>query len=108
MFGASFAVGWTPCVGAILGGILTLAAVLPVDAFALLVAYSLGLGIPFLVAGFFAGRLSGFIKRSEKWIKYTSYIAGVLLVIIGILVFTNTLQILSNFFFFSIPGFEGL
>src|SRR3989338_3943206 len=47
IFGAAFAVGWTPCVGAVLGGILTLAIVHPGSAFGLLVAYSLGLGIPF-------------------------------------------------------------
>src|SRR3989338_7734848 len=72
VFGAAFAAGWTPCVGAVLGGILGLAASAPGSAFALLLSYSLGLGIPFLIVGVFAGQAqksfasgqaSGFIAR---------------------------------------------
>src|SRR3989344_3877984 len=54
MFGAAFAVGWTPCIGAVLGSILALAASMPGKSFGLLFAYSLGLGIPFLLVGLFA------------------------------------------------------
>ena len=53
VFGLAFAVGWTPCVGPILGTILTLAATTPSIAFNLLLAYSLGLGIPFILIGVF-------------------------------------------------------
>ncbi|MBI4175951.1 MAG: cytochrome C biogenesis protein [Candidatus Aenigmarchaeota archaeon] len=98
VFGAAFAVGWTPCVGAILGGILTLAITQPGIAFYLLIAYAIGLGIPFLIAGAFTGRMSGFIKRSEKFMKYFGVISGILLIIIGIMVFTNTLNIVASFF----------
>lgn len=55
VFGAAFALGWTPCVGAALGAILGLAILAPAKAFVLLVAYAVGLGIPFLLMGFFAG-----------------------------------------------------
>ncbi|MEK6808896.1 MAG: cytochrome c biogenesis protein CcdA, partial [Nanoarchaeota archaeon] len=53
VFGSAFAVGWTPCVGAVLGTILTLAITSPSNAFVLLLVYSLGLGIPFLLVGLF-------------------------------------------------------
>ena len=58
VFGSAFAVGWTPCVGAILGGILTLAVSNPASAFPLLLSYSLGLGIPFLIVGLFTNSAS--------------------------------------------------
>ena len=55
VFGAAFAAGWTPCVGAVLGTILGLAVTAPASAFLFLLAYSLGLGLPFLVVGAIAG-----------------------------------------------------
>ena len=56
VFGAAFAVGWTPCVSAALGAILTLATVSAGSAFLLLFAYTLGIGIPFLLVGFFTSQ----------------------------------------------------
>ena len=70
IFGAAFAVGWTPCVGAVLGAILTLAVVQPGTAFFLMMAYSLGLGIPFLLVGLFTSQAQQLINRAGKWIKY--------------------------------------
>ena len=96
VFGAAFAAGWTPCVGAVLGGILGLAAAAPGSALALLFTYSLGLGLPFLVVGLFASRASAFIARSAHWLKYVSVACGVLLILIGILAFTQNLQIIAN------------
>ena len=66
LFGFAFAAGWTPCVGATLGAILGLAASSPGSAFTLLLTYALGLGIPFLVVGFFASRASVFIFQYKK------------------------------------------
>jgi len=60
VFGSAFAAGWTPCVGAALGAILGLAASDPGSAFSLLMAYSLGLGLPFLAVGLFAGGSGGY------------------------------------------------
>ena len=99
VFGAAFAVGWTPCVGAVLGGILTLAIVHPASAFGLLFAYSLGLGIPFLLVGIFTQQASAFISRYSAKMKYLSYIFGVFLIALGILVFTNNLSRVANFQF---------
>ncbi|MCH7876840.1 MAG: sulfite exporter TauE/SafE family protein, partial [Thaumarchaeota archaeon] len=62
VFGLAFAVGWTPCVGPILGTILTLAATTPSVAFNLLLLYSLGLGIPFILMGVFYSRATRVIR----------------------------------------------
>ena len=75
LFGASFAVGWSPCVGAILGAILTLAATSPGSSFALLFSYSLGLGIPFLLAGAFVAQAQHFIKKAQPLMKYFSILS---------------------------------
>ena len=91
VFGSAFAVGWTPCVGAILGAILTLAVTTPASAFPLLLSYSIGLGIPFLLVGLFTDRASGFIEKAGPWLKYVNYVFGSILIILGILVFTNQL-----------------
>jgi len=96
VFGAAFAVGWTPCVSAILGSILALAAAKPGIAFGLLLAYSLGLGIPFLIAGLFAAPFLRFAQRSAGFLKYLNIIVGILLVVLGILVFTQKLNYVAN------------
>lgn len=98
-FGAAFAAGWTPCVGAILGGILTLAVVQPGSAFFLLLAYAIGLGIPFLLVGAFAASAQGFVSRHAKSMEYFSVAFGYILIAIGVLVFTNRLARLSSFEF---------
>ena len=101
VFGAAFAVGWTPCVGAILGAILTLAVSNPASAFPLLLSYSLGLGIPFLIVGLFTDRASKFIEKAGPKLKYVNYVFGAVLIILGILVFTNQLSRIANVPFLS-------
>ena len=96
-FGAAFAAGWTPCVGAVLGGILGIAASAPGSAFALLFAYSVGLGVPFLVVGLFASQASALINRYAQVLQYISKAFGVLLIILGILAFTQSLSLVANF-----------
>ena len=98
VFGVAFAIGWTPCVGAILGSIYTLAAVSPSAGFLLLFAYSLGIGIPFLLAGLFTSRISVFLEKSGRILKYFNIIGGLLLITIGMLVLFNYLGIIASFF----------
>ena len=98
VFGAAFAVGWTPCVSAILGSILSLAVANPSLSFVLLLAYALGLGIPFLIVGLFSSQATAFISKSEKALKYFNIVVGILLLILGILVFTNKLNVVANLF----------
>ena len=99
VFGSAFAVGWTPCVSAILGSILALAATNPGSAFALLGTYALGLGIPFLLVGLFTSQAISLINKSQTILKYFNIIVGILLLILGILVFTNKLNVVANWFF---------
>ena len=97
VFGLAFAAGWTPCVGPILGTILTLAATTPSVAFNLLLAYSLGLGIPFILIGIFYSRANKIIRSMSKHLKYYNVILGAFIVILGILVFTNQLAYIASF-----------
>src|SRR3989337_2262050 len=97
LFGLAFAAGWTPCVGPILGTILTLAAATPAASFNLLLAYSLGLGIPFILIGVFFSRATGVIQAMSKHLKYYSIIIGCLIIILGVLVLTNQLAYIANF-----------
>ncbi|HZA08395.1 MAG TPA: cytochrome c biogenesis protein CcdA [Nitrososphaeraceae archaeon] len=97
VFGAAFAAGWTPCVGPILGSTFALAASHPAAAYNSLLAYSLGLGIPFLITGAFFSRATGLIRRMVKHLKYFNPAMGGILIVVGILLFTNQLVLLSNF-----------
>src|SRR5689334_10598086 len=96
VFGAAFAAGWTPCVGPILGSIFALAATQPGAAYNSLLAYSLGLGIPFLITGAFFSQATGIIRKMVKHLKYFNLVMGSILIIVGILLFTNQLTLLSN------------
>lgn len=98
VFGAAFAVGWTPCVSAILGSILALTVTKPGLSFVLLLSYALGLGIPFLLVGLFTTQATQLISKSATFLKYFNIIVGILLLILGILVFTNKLNVVANFF----------
>src|ERR671923_2917222 len=97
VFGAAFAAGWTPCVGPILGSTFTLAATAPGAAYNSLLAYAIGLGIPFLITGAFFSQATGIIQKMVKYLKYFNPVMGVLLIVLGILVFTNQLSLLGNF-----------
>lgn len=98
VFGAAFAAGWTPCVGAALGAILGLAALAPAKTFFLLIAYALGLGAPFLIIGAFAGEIERYLLRSFVWIQYVNILFGGVLVWFGALAFTQNLSICREVF----------
>lgn len=99
VFGAAFAAGWTPCVGAALGAILGLAASQPGTAFSLLLAYAAGFSIPFLFVGLFAGEVSSWLQRFTRAVRYINVAFGVLLIVLGILIFTSNLSRIANFEF---------
>lgn len=95
IFGATFAFGWTPCVGPILGSILLLAsstATMLQGAF-LLSVFSLGLAIPFLLIALGIGHASETVKKLSKILPYISFIGGVFLLFLGILLVTNSMGI---------------
>ena len=99
LFGAAFAAGWTPCVGAVLGAILTLAVAQPAMALGLMLVYSVGLGVPFLVVGLFAASAQSLINRYARVMEYISIAFGVVLIGLGVLVFTQQLYRIANFDF---------
>ena len=91
IFGATFAFGWTPCIGPVLGSVLVLAsasATIIQGAF-LLAIFSLGLGIPFLVIAIGIGSASRYLGKLEPYLKAVSVIGGLFLIILGIMIFTN-------------------
>ncbi|HEU5190754.1 MAG TPA: cytochrome c biogenesis protein CcdA [Methylomirabilota bacterium] len=89
--GLTFAIGWTPCVGPILGSILTLASndKTVAQGTGLLLAYSAGLGIPFLLFSLALGAFLRFFKRYRVFIPVVERVAGVLLIVVGVLVVSN-------------------
>ena len=105
LVGAAFGFGWTPCIGPVLGSILTLAAVESSigKGILLLSFYSLGLAIPFILSGYGISKFLAFSKNFRKNIKIVSVTGGVILLITGILILTNKLQTLGYFILEAIP-----
>ena len=103
LIGVFFSAGWAPCVGPVLGAVLTLA--LTAEALGrcvvLLAAYSLGIGVPFLFAAAGVGRVSALLRRYRHAMRYASLASGAFLILIGVLVFTDSLQALANVTFVS-------
>jgi len=97
IIGMAFGAGWSPCIGPILGSIFILAANQNSvgQGIILLTLYSAGLALPFLVISFSIQSLLTWLSRTRKFIKYVNTISGLLLIIIGILLITNKLQIMG-------------
>jgi cytochrome c-type biogenesis protein len=101
LMGVIFAAGWTPCIGPIYGGILTMAATSNLtgssgQVIALLLAYSLGLGMPFLLAAVMLDRMRGLMNRLKKQMRVVEIISGIFLIVIGTLLFTNRFSYLNQ------------
>ena len=94
VIGVAFGFGWTPCIGPILGSILALASIEEtlLRAVILLISYSLGLAIPFVLSGYLIQRFLLFSKNFKKNINLIAKIGGIILLITGILILTNKLQ----------------
>ena len=103
--GMAFGFGWTPCIGPILGSILALASTEEtiLKAIILLAFYSLGLAIPFVLSGYLMQRFLMFSKNFKKNINLVSKIGGVTLLITGILILTNQLQVLGYYILDYLP-----
>ena len=102
LMGVFFSAGWAPCVGPVLGAVLTLAlngANIGRGAI-LLSAYSIGLAIPFLLAALGVGSVAAWMRRHQRSIRVLSVITGVVLVIVGVMLLTGTLERLAQFGFF--------
>jgi cytochrome c-type biogenesis protein len=89
--GMTFAIGWTPCVGPVLGAILSFAGTAETvgRGVGLLLAYSVGLGMPFVLSALALGSFLRFFRRYRPLIPVVERLAGVMLVAVGILIYTN-------------------
>jgi len=102
MMGVFFSAGWAPCVGPVLGVVLTLALNSGSlnQGVVLLTAYSAGLAIPFLLAALGIGRVAELMRRHGRAVRIISRATGVVMVIVGVLLLTGTLERLARFGFF--------
>jgi len=102
MMGVFFSAGWSPCVGPVLGAILTLAlnGGSLVQGVSLLTAYSIGLAIPFLFAALGIGWVTIILRKYGKVMRYVEVAMGVLLVIVGAMLFLGTFEQIARFGFF--------
>ena len=102
LVGFAFAFGWTPCIGPILAGILTLAAAeeTVTKGMALLAVYSAGLAVPFLLTSLGVDRFLAFYSRFRRHLHAVEVVSGVLLIVIGALVLTGRFTVLSGYLSF--------
>jgi cytochrome c-type biogenesis protein len=103
--GMAFGFGWTPCIGPILGSILALASTEETiyKAILLLSFYSLGLAIPFILSGYLMQKFLLFSKNFKKNINLVTKGGGIILLITGILILTNQLQVLGYYILNCLP-----
>lgn len=101
ILGTAFGFGWTPCVGPILGAILTLAAVSTTvgQGAVLLAIFSLGLGIPFLLIAIGIGSASAYLAKISKYLNIVSVIGGIFLIFLGILLVTDQFNVWIIYFY---------
>ncbi len=102
VMGVFFSAGWAPCVGPVLGLVLTLALSTGSlnQGVILLTAYSAGLAIPFLLAALGVGRAAELMRRHGRTVSIVSRVTGVVMIIVGVLLFTGTMETLARFGFF--------
>ncbi|HZP25590.1 MAG TPA: cytochrome c biogenesis CcdA family protein [Dehalococcoidia bacterium] len=104
--GSAFSAGWSPCIGPTLGAIMALAigSGTVAQAGVLLTAYSLGLGVPFVAMGVAFNGIQPLYGKLKRHMGLLNYISGALLIIVGILVFTDSLVNFNSFFNFGFLG----
>ena len=111
LVGAAFGFGWTPCIGPILGSILALAAIETSlnKGILLLSFYSLGLAIPFIISGILINKFIFFSKNLRKYILTITKVGGGVLLLTGIAILTNQLQVFGFFLleYFPVLGYIG-
>jgi cytochrome c-type biogenesis protein len=113
LLGGAFAFGWTPCIGATLGAVLAMAAGRgatggPAEGALLLFVYSMGLGVPFILAGLGVSRLTSVLTWLRRHVRTVNVVSGVMMVLVGILFVTNQVFQLSIWIQKNVPALEGL
>ncbi len=104
--GSAFSAGWSPCIGPTLGAIFALAVSsgTVLQAGVLLLAYSAGLSIPFLALGLAYNSVKPVYQRIKRYAGVVNYVSGAMLIVVGILIFTNSLINLNSLFNFGFLG----
>jgi cytochrome c-type biogenesis protein len=107
LVGVAFAFGWTPCIGPILGGILAIAGSKNsvTEGVTLLAVYSLGLGIPFLITSLAINQFFGAAKKIRRYYHAIELASGALLIVIGVLIMTGQLTIITRYLQPYLPSF---
>jgi len=107
LVGIAFAFGWTPCIGPILGGILAIAGSKNsvAEGVTLLAVYSLGLGIPFLLTSLAINQFFGAAKKIRRYYHAIELTSGALLIVIGLLIMTGQLTIITRYLQPYLPSF---
>jgi cytochrome c-type biogenesis protein len=109
--GAAFAFGWSPCVGPVLGGVLALATVssTALQGAFLLFAFSLGLAVPFILVALLFSSATAYIAKIAVYMKYISFVGGLILIFVGVLLVMNdfTFLIEKGFQLLEFLGIEG-
>ncbi|CAN5674195.1 cytochrome c biogenesis protein CcdA [soil metagenome] len=95
--GVFFAAGWSPCVGVILSGIFAVAATQGAKAGVLFFAYAVGLGIPFILTAFAIGSISPLLRRMNKHLGVVSAVSGAFLIVVGVLLLTDSFTRLATY-----------
>ena len=108
LIGVAFAFGWSPCIGPILGSILSIAINDNVDGIVLLFFYSLGLAIPFVFVGMTIGSFVKYLTNINKFMVYFQFFTGSVLIITGILIINGSIQSLGFRLNNILPSFEML
>ena len=104
--GIAFAFGWSPCIGPILGSVLSIAYQDNVNGALLLSFYSLGLGLPFLLVGFFIGKISNYLFKLNKMIIFFKFFTGIFIILTGIFILNGSIQSFGFKLNKVIPSFE--
>jgi len=97
LFGVTFAAGWTPCIGPLLGAVMTLAFTEPSQAVSYVAVYALGLAIPFLAAALMLTRATNFLHRINRYMRVVEYASGALMIAVGVLLFSGMFALMNSY-----------
>lgn len=98
LFGITFGAGWTPCVGPLLGTVLTLALTEPSRAVGFVLIYAVGLALPFLATAVLLTRVTGLLKRLNRHLRAVEIASGLLMIGVGILLVSGAFTALNSYF----------
>lgn len=97
LIGVSFAAGWTPCIGPLLGTVIMMALTEPARAMGLLLSYALGLALPFLVTAALLTQAIGWLSRLKRYMRAIQVVSGLLMIVVGVLLVSGTFTVLNRY-----------